>query len=69
MLIFFLVSPSLSLNYVLLNTVGLIAISLKTRPSPLGFGLRSDKDVVSTWAHVIYPCCLNYVFKSFIVEV
>ena len=41
MLIFFLVSPSLSLNYVLLNTVGLIAISLKTRPSPLGFGLRS----------------------------
>lgn len=26
---------------------------------PLGFGLRSDEDVVSTWAHVIYPCCLK----------
>ena len=69
MLIFFLVSPSLSLNYVLLNTVGLIAINFKTQPSPLGFGLRSDEDVVSAWAHEIYPCCLNYVFKSFIVEV
>ena len=32
----------------------------------LAFGQRRR---VSTWAHVIYPCCLNYVFKSFIVEV